>query len=402
MSMKNVRDCLWIAGVLLAVVPAVRAQEPGGMPMTLDEEYARLAEEIPGFGGLYLDTVGTTHVYLQDLSRERDVQDLGDRVVVEQGDYDFRDLVAWKEELGPQLSQKGAVFLDIDERVNRIVLGVERDSLATFAAELEKFLQETRVPPEAVLVEAAEPVVAAMSLTDSFRPVPGGVQVQSAGGTCTLGINATRQGVRGFVINSHCTITRGGVEGTVFSQSTVIGALNRIGVETVDPPYFTGGSCPPNRRCRASDAAFAAYDSSSFSAGGKLANPAFCMFGAGTTTISSQTPRRPVTGFLFGSPASGSVVTKIGRTTGCTLGATLSTCASVNVLLSDITMLCQNRVAGLAGPGDSGSPVFLDPGDGATLTGILWGITLGTETYVYSPWLWVFAEISGVLMPDAP
>jgi hypothetical protein len=61
---------LWV-GMLLAAGPAVRAQEEGKTPLTLDEEYARLAEEVPGFGGLYLDAEGTTHVYLRDLSRAR-------------------------------------------------------------------------------------------------------------------------------------------------------------------------------------------------------------------------------------------------------------------------------------------------------------------------------------------
>src|SRR5215213_991335 len=399
MSMKKVLGCgLLVVGALLARVPA-HAQETG-TPLTLDEEYARLAEEVPGFGGLYLDTTGTTHVYLMDLSRESEVQDLGGRVVVQQGDYDFRDLVVWKEALGPQLSLKGAVFLDVDERINRVVLGVERSAHDTFVAGLSRFLRDVRVPPEAVVVEDAEPVAAAMQLTDSFRPVPGAVQVQSPGGTCTLGVNATRQGVRGFVANSHCTMVRSVVEGTVFSQSTIIGVVNQIGVETVDPPFFTGGSCPSNRRCRFSDAVFAAYNSSSLSAGGKLANPAFCAAGVGTTTVSSETPRLSVTGFTFGTPASGSVVAKIGRTTGCTFGVTQNTCATVNVLGTNITMLCQNRAFGLARKGDSGSPVFFRQGNEALLTVILWGAS--ETTFTYSPWLFVFTEIGGGIVPDAP
>ncbi|HEY4591225.1 MAG TPA: hypothetical protein VIJ61_02390, partial [Thermoanaerobaculia bacterium] len=67
---------LWLAALLIAA-PAARAQE---MPQTLDQEYARMAERVPGFGGLYLDEQGTTHVYLQDLSRAGDMQGLGDRM----------------------------------------------------------------------------------------------------------------------------------------------------------------------------------------------------------------------------------------------------------------------------------------------------------------------------------
>src|SRR6185295_6756320 len=106
--------CLLI-GALPALAPVARAQETVA-PLTLDQEYARLAEQVPGFGGLYLDEEGTTHVYLQDLSRAREVQGLGERVEVHQGQYDFRDLMAWKDELRPLLARRGAAFLDIEER----------------------------------------------------------------------------------------------------------------------------------------------------------------------------------------------------------------------------------------------------------------------------------------------
>jgi hypothetical protein len=91
-------------------------------PSNLDEEFARLAEKVPGFGGL--GEAGTTQVYLQDLSRAREVQDLGERVEVRQGEHDFRDLLAWKDALRPLLAEKGAVLLDIEERRNRLVFGV--------------------------------------------------------------------------------------------------------------------------------------------------------------------------------------------------------------------------------------------------------------------------------------
>jgi len=399
MSMKKVLGCgLMVAGTLLAVVPAY-AQETG-MPLTLDEELARKAEEVPGFGGLYLDTTGTTHVYLVDLSREGDVQDLGERVVVQQGDYDFRDLFAWKDELRPQLAQRGVVFLDIDEQRNRLVLGVESGSVETFTAQLETFLRDSRVPPAAVIVEAAEPMAPLASLTSKFRPVPQGVQIQRGkilGGECTLGINGTRQGVRGFVTASHCTAFRSVVDGSIFFQASNGSALDRVGVEKVDPPFFGGGACPFPRVCRFSDAAFVAYDKPSLSAGRLIANPQSCSFAQGPITLNLFTPFLPMTGFMFGTPVAGTIVTKIGRTTGCTFGFTKGTCVDTNVTGTNITMLCQQRVAGVSAKGDSGAPVFLHGGDEATLTGILWGGDSGI--YAYSPFIFVFTELGGVL-PD--
>lgn len=387
-----------LIAALLAVVPAARAQES---EMTLDEELARLAEEIPGFGGLYLDKEGTTHVYLQDLSRARDVQDLGERVEVHQGQYDFRDLFAWKDQVRPLLERSGAVFLDIDEQRNRLLFSVERGALESFSSELGSFLRGTRVPPEAVIVEVGDPFEPQEKLTDKIRPVPMGVQItRTSSGSCTLGVNAVRLGVKGFVTCSHCTALRSSVEGSVFFQSTM-GSDNQIGVETVDPPFFILGSCPPGRLCRRSDAAFVAYDSASLSEKGQIANPLSCGFAAGTRDIDPAQPRRPLTGFTFGSPLVGFPVTKVGRTTGCTIGIHTNTCVDANVAGSVFTMLCQNRVSGVSAGGDSGSPVFIDGGeDEATLVGILWGG--GQGFYVYSPWLFVHGELGGLITPEAP
>ena len=361
----------------------------------------RLAEEIHGYGGHYLDAEGTTHVYLQDLSRAREVQHLGERVEVHQGEHDFRDLLAWKDEVRPLLERSGAVYLDIDEQRNRLLFSVESDALKAFDSELQDFLRGTRVPPEAVIVEVGDPFEPQEKLTDKIRPVPMGVQLQRGNALCTLGVNAIRLGVKGFVTNSHCTATRSVVEGSVFFQSTA-GSTNQVGVETVDPPFFVIiGGCPPGRLCRRSDAAFVAYDSASLSEKGKIANPISCGFSAGPVDIDPAQPRRPLTGFTFGSPLVGFPVTKVGRTTGCTIGIHTHTCVDANVSGTNITMLCQNRVSGVSAGGDSGSPVFLDGGDDeATLVGILWGG--GSGFYVYSTWSSVNAELGGFITPEAP
>ncbi|HEY4596203.1 MAG TPA: hypothetical protein VIJ02_07365, partial [Thermoanaerobaculia bacterium] len=346
---------LWLAALLIAV-PAVRAQE---MPQTLDQEYAQMAVKVPGFGGLYLDEQGTTHVYLQDLSRAGDLQGLADRVVFQQGDYNFGDLFAWKDLVRPQLAQPGVVYLDIDEQRNRLVFGVERAYIDRFNEGLQSFLRGTRVPPEAVIVEVADPIQPLELLTDKIRPVPAGVQISrplggGSFGICTLGTNALRAGVKGFVTASHCTAARSVVDGSAFSQSTPDGS-SQIGVETVDPPFFTGGSCPPGRQCRFSDAAFAAYNSAALSAGAKIADPLLWGVGLGTLQVSAVQPRLSVTGFLFGSPSSGSFLFKVGRTTGGTLGPVIHTCIDGNVANSTITMLCQDQVLAGSGGGDSGS-----------------------------------------------
>jgi len=387
---------LWTAA--LVALPAARAQE---MPQTLDQEYAQMAERAPGFGGLYLDEQGTTHVYLQDLTRAGEMQGLGDRVVFQQGDYDFRDLYAWKDQVRPQLAQPGAVYLDIDEQRNRLVFGVERDSIGRFTEGLQSFLRDTRVPPAAVIVEAADPIETTEQLTDKIRPVPAGVQIESFAGICTLGTNAVRGSTKGFVTASHCTAIRSLVEGTAFSQSTADGS-SQIGIESVDPPFFTGGSCPPGHQCRFSDAAFAAYGSASLSAGSKIANPLFWGVSVGILIVNPVPPRLSVTNALPKNPTLGSLMFKVGRTTGGTLGPLVQTCLDTNVSGTIITMLCQNRVLAGVAPGDSGSPVFSHSFNSTTasLAGILWGSS-SPLLFIYSPWSAVSSELGG-LNPTAP
>jgi hypothetical protein len=388
MATMNWFGRLLLGGVLLAVPVSSTLQAQVEGIVTYDQELVRLAEEIPGFGGLWRDGRGQTHAWLVDLSWSREVQRLDPAgVEVHQGAYDVRELAAWKDELRPLLGREGAVSLDLDEANNRLHLQVERGT----ENGMEEALRSVRVPREAVLLEVGEPVESFESLTDRIRPVPGGVRIRNAGGGgCTHGFNVVRNGARGFITNSHCSATRGAVEGTVFFQKSNLVSTDRVGVETVDPPLFTGGSCPAGRRCRYSDAIFVDYDSNALSAGLKIANPSFCGIGfAGPLTVNSSQPRVPIVGATYA--ACGTAVAKVGATSGCTFGAVQSTCADVNVKNTNLTMLCQEQVAGFARPGDSGSPVFFHGGDSATLVGLLWGGT--SNTYTFSSWLVIQIEL---------
>jgi hypothetical protein len=401
--------------LLMAILGAAAASAqddglPTEMPMTLDEEYASLAERVPGFGGLYLDERGTTHVYLQDLSLAREVQSLGERVEVHQGDYDFRDLYAWKGELRALLSREGMVSLDIDETRNRLVLGALPAFADALRGELAGLLRSTSVPPAAVLVEAGELTEPMMDLQDPFRPVPSGVQIQNENlGTCTLGVNTTRGDVRGFVTNSHCTGEMGEVEDTKFYQN-VRSWKKWVGVETYDPAFLAGLGCPTGRRCRYSDSAFVAYDEEHWSQGGNIAFPSYCLNPFSTLEIGAALPRLPIIGPAASNPPLGTILHKVGRTTGCTLGSLKATCTDhavskrVDGLLfpTDMTLLCQNQVLAGSGSGDSGSPVFRRVGNDAILEGLLWGKNLAAGRFVYSPWSSVAIELGIPKLPDTP
>ncbi len=115
----------------------------GNRPMTIDEEFAELAEIVPGgFGGVYLDSRLRVVVILVDptqreaalavLATWKDDMDWGNARVV-RGDYDFAQLKRYYDRLIQALRQP-IVSYDIDEVLNRIVLGVldqeERERVA--------------------------------------------------------------------------------------------------------------------------------------------------------------------------------------------------------------------------------------------------------------------------------
>ena len=217
----------------------------------------------------------------------------------------------------------------------------------------------------------------------------GGVQISfprgSGASLCTYGFNARLGSTPYFLTNSHCTARQGGNQGTPIYQPSVASG-NRIGTEVFDPNYFSGGDCPPGRRCRYSDVAV--IRPSVAGAFGQLTRTA----GVGSFQVVGTFDITSVQSNV----ATGARLNKIGRTTGWTRGRVEFTCANVNVSGSNLTLLCQNGVRAGVNGGDSGSPVFSDLGSGnARLRGILWGG--GGGLFIYSPINLIRAETSSNL-----
>src|SRR6185295_4282900 len=273
-----------LAALLALAQPARSLPVSGESPArSADRELARMGREIPGFGGLFYDGQGRPNVYLLDpRGTGAALKSLGQDVVVRQGEYEFARLLAWRYELRPLLALPGVVSLDVDEARNRVVLGLDATSRSKSLDRdrLERELLFTRVPRQAVVLEETPPVEALVGLQSKFRPAPGGVQIlflvdpstiPPTYGACTLGFNATRGSVFGFVTCSHCTGIRGEVDDMRYFQS--VPSSGAIGTETADPVHFTDPPCPPGRRCRWSDSAFAKYDNPKLGALGKIARP---------------------------------------------------------------------------------------------------------------------------------
>lgn len=368
--------------LLLGSVPSFAQPFSKAPVIGSDAEYLRMAAEIPGFGGLYYDEQGFANVVLVDTAQAAKLRALGPDVKVRQGRFDFRQLHAWKTSLLDVMSNPDVVYLDIDEAKNVVRVAVNKDSVvkSQAAAAVADFAKKSGVPAEALAVSEVAPIHNLASLRDRVRPVPGGVQIAFGGFVCTMGFGATRAGVVGFVSNSHCSGTQGGVQGTVIYQNSN-SSSNRIGVETVDPAYFTGSGCPAGRRCRYSDTAFFRYDSSALREFGRIARTT----GVGSLTVSTTSPRFTISG-TSNFPTAGQVLNKMGRTTGWSRGSVSNTCVNINVSGTTITQLCQDLVTANVAGGDSGSPVFsaTTTGTTATLIGILWGG--GGGSFAMSAW----------------
>lgn len=352
---------------------------------TSDDRLANVAKQVPGFGGLYSDSDGTTKVYMLGQSGPVDgatmsflssvidnevgggqrLSESGYEVI--EGQYSFLDLHSWHKQIAPAvLNLPEVAHTDINDFTNRLEIGITDEPGAK--EKVEEHLSKLEIPFEAVRYVKSKPVD--LELRNFRRPLRGGLQINFGGFLCTLGFIADRQGVRGFVTNSHCTNVQGGVENTVYHQPSASGTTNRVGQEIADPTYFTGGSCPAGRRCRFSDSSFARVPHPSGPAvatvRGSIARPAVGSFnwnGVDTFTITAEA-----------APVVGQAITKVGRTTGRTTGTVQQTCANFNVSGSNITQLCQSRGSFASAGGDSGSPVFrITALPNVTLVGIHWG-----------------------------
>jgi len=372
-----------LAALACLAAPAL-AQSAGiaqaGPRLSADAELAAINDLVPGFGGMFVGADGVLTVYLKPGATLDAKRAFGPDARVLDADFEFRQLLDWRDTMRGLMNAPGLVLLDADESRNRVRVGVEAGSPRATRVALAAQVRELGIPRRAVVFEEVEPVHEMQTLRDAFDPVPGGVEIHWSNFLCTLGFNMTRgTDACYFVTNDHCTDVQGQVTGTTYRQPA-FGV--HIGTEVLDPPFFTGAPCPPGRICRYSDAAAAVYDGVPTCDFGKIARTT----GLGSITIDPANPRWNIVAKLPGAQV-GHTVAKVGRTTGWTEGPVFATCVDTNVAGQNITRLCQSHVSAGVGGGDSGSPVFLRriPTSQAALVGILWGGNLAGTQFVFSP-----------------
>ncbi|MEM8960238.1 MAG: hypothetical protein AAGD38_02060 [Acidobacteriota bacterium] len=385
--------CLAVA--LLTFLPAWASANEVVDPTTIktyDDELAEMADDMPGFGGWYVDDRGQLNAFMTDLSTQGARSLQRENIRLKQGRYNFRQLLDWKRDARSSvLATPGVLSLDIDESRNRIVVGVEKQASRS---SVRSRLSTLELPADAVLIEEVEPVTFAATLHSYDKYRKGGLQIQYFDGfstsNCTLGFVAYHEGTinpppgytnRGLVTASHCSSIQGVVDGMGFHHPTT--AYSQFAHELIDPGFFTGNGCPPGKRCRYSDAAFATYHPLRGSTAYSIARTQSRHRTHGTLTLNASKPSLTIARDETANAPLGTWLNKIGRTTGWTYGPVDGTCLDIN-MPSNITFLCQNRVLAGGRPGDSGSPVFHWHGnDYVTLHGVLWGTS--SIHFVYSP-----------------
>ncbi len=292
-----------------------------------------------------------------------------------------------RERARPVFDIEGVIFTDANERTGLLEIGVDNEGRRKA---VEQKLEQLGIPLSSVRILVTKPIVEVATLQDRVRPLEGGLQIawqsKRSWYVCTLGFNAIRESdsKEGFLTNSHCTSKEFVSDGTVYHQPL---PNNPVGKEIADPPAFDCGI--KGKKCRWSDAALAERTSGVEATLGSIARTDGVSSGSleivGSFGIVNE---------LAGNASIGTVVRKVGRSTGQTEGVVDRSCVDTAAMASRVIRLCQDWVKAdvqIVAEGDSGSPVFAlnDNPETAevevTLLGILWGGSSDGTLFVYSP-----------------
>lgn len=418
------------AAILAVVTPATLMADDGEPPSEsalqddereFDEVLLDVVEAVSEFGGFYLsDDSKVVNVWLRDGDdadarqarselRRRFSDQIGEGVAVRahQARYTWDQLQGWSASLQASLDAEGVVFIDIDDRINRLAIGVH--NIADNGAAVRRQARELSVPEQAVvLVEAGplEDLHHAGSITDWHRPVVGGLLVHVADSSqsstnyvhraCTEGVVADRGGIRGHLTASHCTSTIGGPnDGSLIGQPNVLtGSGNGLGNEARDGQWWSSG-CTTGRLCRYADTTWFNNTSGANNWRGRVAWPS----SIGSLQWDGTTTRR-INARLGTEPIVDATVALVGAVSGRQQGKVLRTCVAFNDTFpaaripgsstGEVRWRCQSTSDIPATLGDSGSMLFRrDSGDAldATAYGILMGQVSdgGVEVRVFAP-----------------
>ena len=141
-----------------------RGYQESGRMEGHDDLLVRVEQQVPGFGGMFVDREGRLAVYLLDTSQlgaaraaieavfgMDSVPAAGVRAM--QGQYVVSQLKVWSEMATAILELPGVTAVDLDEARNRVAIGIE-DKSRTRA--VERALSAIAIPRHAVTIQVTE------------------------------------------------------------------------------------------------------------------------------------------------------------------------------------------------------------------------------------------------------
>lgn len=334
----------------------------------------------------------------------RDVGLIVPQLVVVAKTHNFMALRTWRDKIATGVFESGGHSLAISYSLNRLMIRVRSQSRPL----LESYMQSQGLPPTAYeIVEERELELALSCLVPSeglllgncFRPVPGGVEIQTSNNGATVGLDACTMTAAtsryssssgnwqdGQITAAHCVGPMGAMNSDWVHQPNLEyfnmqpTSHRLVGVEFIEAPTWTCGSF----QCRYSDSAWMFHYQ-----GGVQRGAIAQTIGLGSKNMSVPHPRFYIERKSL--VVEGMQVEKVGRTTGWTTGIVTENCADeVNGTLK---FVCSGRTT--LGPnvgvesGDSGAPVFFwwwfRGVDSAEIVGLLFG-KVNSSTGAFSPW----------------
>lgn len=397
----------------------------------IDAEFLDVEMQVPGFAGVYIDSVTRSPVVmLTDQSRRRRAKIEMPRILARrrhghqtlafrQASFTFADLYGWQEEISTALIRDNSITsIGIDHRGNRIAVGVRAGrSLLSLRAVLTRL----RIPNEAVDFELAARVTTLSDLASTaFSPHVSGERTvwDTTGGyhICSMGpiVKWNNGTYIGFLTNGHCTKSYWGNGQPATLYWNAPGTMTQIGEEVANPSPVT---CPSEVStadslavCRYSEAALIKTYSGQSPNFGYITHTtgSYSTIVGGSMTVADSA----------GTPMQGEYIAYTGATGGFHAGLVYQ--PSVNVRMDTIVhrwVVASVRVEGdTAHHGDSGGPAWSIADDtycNATacygwpsavhIAGMLWGTIQGTshDGWLYSPMSSIVSEIGALEIRSA-
>lgn len=361
--------------------------------LSIDQVFNDIGGRIPSFAGAYFDAQGLLVVRVTRLADTANAWEAvadamtkrvhsdpkrGAAVVNEASfapkgrrfeiaDFPFTRLFELKNRIESKVfDSDDAVFLDLDEQVGRIVIGM---TSASAASKSRSALALTVADDALVDMRTVARIVPTQALTLYYhqRPLAGGYEISSGSTACSLTAGVRRGSEQLALTASHCTYTWFTADGGALKQPQ---SGPGFGAEVTDPSTYSCGTFFQPRKCRRSDAAV--YSASSADlyysdtlawAPGLIAQTQYSSPGSsqtnGSRDINLSNPFFTVDAEVA-YPVSGEVLHKVGISSGWTYGAIYKTCvdAPLAVGTGQVRIVCSDWAAMYDQPGDSGGPVF--------------------------------------------